>query len=165
MGRFADAKTSIDSGDFAEFLNALAYYDRMLEEGQEYLDRTSGTQRITNPVLLVELAGRNPGMQSQYFQLAQEADGLKEYILDHANAAKVRHLKRYKEAYNRDLSDRVAEKYAEGERDYLMLRELAGEAKLRAEKIVGFTKGLEQLHYQIGHNIKMRELGIEDATF
>lgn len=165
MSRFALAKNSIDDKTYDAFFAALAYYDSEIEAGHVYLDSLDRQSLIYKPIQIADIQRRNPGMMARYYQLAQEADALKEYLLDKANMAKVKHLKLYKESYPRELSDRMAEKYAEAEIEYIELRELIGEVGLRKERIVGFTKGLEQLHFQINSHIKLRELGIEDAIF
>lgn len=165
MSRFAAAKNSIDDKGYDAFFAALAFYDEMIEEGNRYLDSLDHNNQIYNPVMIADVQRKNPGMMARYYQMAQEADAIKEYLVDKANVVKIAHLKRYTENYNRQLSDRTAEKYAEAEADYIQLRELIGEANLRRERLVGFTKGLEQLHFQLSSHIKLRELGIEDAIF
>ena len=165
MSRFTAAKDSIDNKSYDAFFVALKFYDEEIEVGNRYLSSLDHHSQIYNPMLIADVQRKNPGMMARYYQLAQEADAIKEYLLDKANVVKIGHLKRYTENYNRQLSDRTAEKYSEAESDYIALRELIGEANLRRERLIGFTKGLEQLHYQLSSHIKLRELGIEDAVF
>jgi hypothetical protein len=165
MTRFTSAKDSIDKQTYDEFFAAMAYYDTKIDEGNQYLDSLDHHSQIYRPVMIADVQRKNPGMMALFYQLAQEADAIKEYLIDKSNVVKMAHLKRYTENYNRALSDRTAEKYSEAESDYVALRELIGEVNLRRERLIGFTKGLEQLHFQLTSHIKLRELGIEDAVF
>jgi hypothetical protein len=165
MSRFTSAKNSIDTQTYDAFFEALAFYDKKIEEGNVYLDSLDHHSRVYRPVMIADVQRKNPGMMALYYQLSQEADAIKEYLIDKSNVVKIAHLKRYTENYARALSDRTAEKYSEAEGDYVALRELIGEVNLRRERLIGFTKGLEGLHYQLTSHVKLRELGIEDAIF
>lgn len=164
MSRFTDAKNSIDNKTYDGFFSTLEHYDREYASGQKWLDSLDRTSQIFAPTLVAEVLLKTPGMMSYYYQLAQEADKIKEYILDKANVIKVLHLKRFIENYARALSDRTAEKYAEAEQDYVAMRELAGEMSLRYERIVGLSKGIAEIGWNARSLNELRKMGIEDAT-
>ncbi len=164
MSRFAAAKASIVDQSYTGLLAALNHYDSKVDEGQKFLDSLDHHNQIFNPTLIADVQRKLPGYMSMYYQLAQEADGIKVFLEEHANVLKMKHFKRFTTAHSRELSDRTAERYAEVEPDYIMLRELIGETNLRKERLTGYTKGLASLDYQIKSVIELRKLGIEDAT-
>lgn len=164
MSRFAAAKKSIVDGTFDELAKAMNFYDMMVEEGQQYLESLDRHNQYFSPTLITDVQRKIPGMMSRYYQLAQEADGIKVFLEDHANVVKMKIFKKFTVGYARDLSDRTAEKYAEVDLEYVSLKELVGEINLRYQRLVGFTKGLNSIDFQIKSMIELRKMGIEDAT-
>ena len=165
MGRLSDVKNAFDAGDFGPLLDALDYYDTQIDEGQKWLDMIADPHKFgVGRIEVANVSKRLPGMMMMRYNQAQEAEAIKSFLEDKATAKRVEKLKLYKENYRRDLTDVMAGRYADGDTEFLRLKELVGEVNLRVEGLKGFTKGLEALHYQVGYLTKLLVAGIEDAT-
>jgi hypothetical protein len=105
-----------------------------------------------------------PGITEYRFNQLQEIEA----ILGHLNM-KLRQLrsqtfKKYLENYNRALSSRDAERYVDGEPDVINYETLVNEVALLRNRYLGILKGLEAKQWQLGHIVKLRTAGLEDAT-
>ncbi len=75
-----------------------------------------------------------------------------------------KHFQKYLEAYNRALTSRDAEKYAEGEDEVIDMEVLINEVALLRNRWLGILKGLEAKQWQMGHIVRLRTSGMEDIT-
>jgi hypothetical protein len=75
-----------------------------------------------------------------------------------------KHFQKYLEAYNRALTSRDAEKYAEGEDEVIDMEVLINEVALLRNRWLGIMKGLEAKQWQMGHIVRLRTSGMEDIT-
>ena len=105
-----------------------------------------------------------PGITEYRFNQLQEIEA----ILGHLNM-KLRQLlsqtfKKYLENYNRALTSRDAEKYVDGESDIIDMETLVNEVALLRNRYLGIMKGLEAKQWQLGHIVRLRTAGMEDAT-
>jgi hypothetical protein len=73
-------------------------------------------------------------------------------------------FKKYLENYNRALTSRDAEKYVDGESDIIDMETLVNEVALLRNRYLGIMKGLEAKQWQLGHIVRLRTAGMEDAT-
>jgi len=164
MGRLSEVKNGIDNDDYGPLARALDAYDTLIQESQDWLNQFSPIARQKKPMLFVDGSLPLGGMMAMIFNAAQEADAIKEFMVDKSIVKRVKALKGYKEHYNRDVSDSMANKYADADDDFISMRELIGEMNLRLECLKGITKGLEILNYQFSNFVRLRTAGIEDTT-
>ena len=75
-----------------------------------------------------------------------------------------KHFQKYLEAYNRALTSRDAEKYAEGEDEVIDMEVLINEVAYLRNRWLGIMKGLEAKQWQMGHIVRLRTSGMEDIT-
>ena len=73
-------------------------------------------------------------------------------------------FQKYLEAYNRALTSRDAEKYAEGEDEVIDMEVLINEVAYLRNRWLGIMKGLEAKQWQMGHIVRLRTSGMEDIT-
>jgi hypothetical protein len=105
------------------------------------------------------------GITEYRFGQLQELEGMLKYLeiqYDKAKGDKKRH---FYEHYNRQLSERLADQYADIEPEVIVIREFIQQVALIRNHFQAVTKGLEVLHYQITNIRALRVAGIEDATF
>lgn len=112
----------------------------------------------------LEKASREmPGIVEYRFNQLQEIEA----VLQHLNIKlrEVRSLKfrQYTEHYNRTLSTRDAEKYADGDPDVVNMDHLVNEFALIRNKFIGLTKAIDSKQFQINNVTKLRVAGMEDA--
>ena len=75
-----------------------------------------------------------------------------------------KHFQKYLEAYNRALTSRDAEKYAEGEDEVIDMEVLINEVAYLRNKFLGIMKALESKNFMLGHIVRLRAAGMEDIT-
>lgn len=108
---------------------------------------------------------RIPGDVAYRFGQLQEVEAILEYLnieLRKIHRAKYR---KYLEHYNKALSSRDADKFAEGDQDYIDMEHLVNEFALVRNKYLAIMKGLDTKQFQIGHIVKIRIAGLDDLTF
>jgi hypothetical protein len=106
-----------------------------------------------------------PGlMEFRYGQL-QELEAILKFLEIQYDMVKGDKKKHFYEHYNRQLSERLADQYADIEPEVIVIREFIQQVALVRNLYLGVTKGLEFLHFQLGHIIALKKSGIEDATF
>jgi len=74
-------------------------------------------------------------------------------------------FKMYLEGYKRTLSSSDCMKYVQGDADVVAQCELINEVKHIRNMFLGVVSSLEKLGFAIGHIVKLRTAGIEDAKF
>lgn len=107
---------------------------------------------------------RIPGEVAYRFAQLQEVEA----ILNHLNIElrKIHRAKyrKYLEHYNRALSSRDAEKFAEGDQDYIDMEHVVNEFALVRNKYLAVMKGLDAKQFQINNITRLRVAGMEDIS-
>lgn len=141
--------------DLSQLPNALEYYEL------EY--QTARTEVWLKGVIEKQSAGI-PGIVEMRFSQLQEIESILEYLNIQLRKIKNKHFKKYLENYNRALSSRDAEKYAEGEDEVLDHESLINEVALMRNKWLGIIKSLDSKQFQINNITKLRCAGLDDAS-
>jgi hypothetical protein len=149
-------KISSGSGDFEALAEALDWFMTEYENMRPNL-KLSG--RIEKTAQMV------PGWVEYNWGCLQEIDAIEKWVALKADIAMDKARKYYLEGHNKLYTPTVAEKMAAGSEDVVAMRLLHLEVHLVREKFVSMSKGLEILHYQIGHITKLHAAGVEDAVF
>jgi hypothetical protein len=105
-----------------------------------------------------------PGVTEHRFNQLQEIEAVLNYLNIQLRRIRRKHFQKYLEAYNRALTSRDAEKYAEGEDEVIDMEVLINEVALLRNKWLGILKGLEAKQWQMGHIVRLRTAGMEDIT-
>lgn len=105
-----------------------------------------------------------PGFVELRFGQLQEIEAILEHLNIQLRKKRSEYLRKYLESYNKALSSRDAEKYADGEAEIVAISELINQVALLRNKFQGITKGFEIKHFQLSNIIKLRVAGMEDAT-
>ena len=139
--------------DLAEIPNALDWFEN--EYTQAKLEvRINGS---------VEKQSRDlPGIVEHRFAQLQELEAILEHLNIQLNKVRTKSFRQYLEAYNRALTSRDAEKFADGEEDVIMYQELVNEVALMRNKWQGIIKTLDIKGFQINNVIKLKVAGQED---
>jgi hypothetical protein len=109
-------------------------------------------------------AAAMPGLVEQRFCQLQEIESILEHLNIQLRKIKTKHYKKYLEGYNKVLSSRDAEKYADGEDEVLDYNMLVNEVALMRNKWLGIIKSLDAKQFQINNIVKLRAAGMEDAS-
>ena len=105
-----------------------------------------------------------PGVTEHRFNQLQEIEAVLNYLNIKLRQIRRKHFQKYLEAYNRALTSRDAEKYAEGEDEVIDMEVLINEVALLRNRWLGIMKGLEAKQWQMGHIVRLRTAGMEDIT-
>jgi uncharacterized protein YfdQ (DUF2303 family) len=105
-----------------------------------------------------------PGVTEQRFNQLQEIEAVLNYLNIQLRRIRQRHYKKYLEAYNRALTSRDAEKYAEAEDEVIDMETIINEVALLRNKWLGIMKGLDAKQWQMGHIVRLRTAGMEDIV-
>ena len=105
-----------------------------------------------------------PGITEYRFNQLQEIEAVLNYLNIQLRKIKQKHYKKYLEAYNRALTSRDAEKYAEAEDEVIDFETIINEVALLRNKWLGLLKGIESKNFMLGHVAHLRTAGMEDIT-
>ena len=108
--------------------------------------------------------GSLPGITAYRFNQLQEIEAVLNYLNVQLRKIKQKHYKKYLEAYQRALTSRDAEKYAEGEDEVVDFETIINEVALVRNKWLGLMKGIESKNFMLGHVARLRTAGMEDVT-
>lgn len=140
--------------DYSKVLDAINHFEEEYAEARTEVPLTGRIDRCS-----AELPGIVEYRYAQYMEI--------ESILEHLNIQfkKIKGTKYryYLEKYNRDLSSRDAEKYAEADEDLLALSEVINHVALIRNKYQGLHQALQVKGFQINNITKLRTAGMEDA--
>ena len=105
-----------------------------------------------------------PGVTEHRFNQLQEIEAVLNYLNIQLRRIRRKHFQKYLEAYNRALTSRDAEKYAEGEDEVIDMEVLINEVAYLRNKFLGIMKALESKNFMLGHIVRLRAAGMEDIT-
>lgn len=140
--------------DIAEIPSAIDFYNNELKTAEKEPKLIGNIEKNAQ-----ELAG----IMSFRFTQLQELEAILKYLNIKYDKLRSELYRKYNERYNRELSDRSIEKYIDGEDDIVSMSVLINEVALVRNKYLALIKGLDQKSYMIGHIVKLRIVGMEDA--
>lgn len=141
--------------DLSQLPNALDYFETEYQQAR--------VEVWLKGVIEKQAAGI-PGIVELRFSQLQEIESILEYLNIQLRKIKNKHFRKYLENYNRALSSRDAEKYAEGEDEVIDHESLINEVALMRNKWLGIIKSLDSKQFQINNITKLRCAGLDDAT-
>jgi len=105
-----------------------------------------------------------PGITEYRFNQLQEIEAVLNFLNIQLRKTRRKHFQNYLEKYNRALTSRDAEKYVDGEQEVIDFEVLINEVALLRNKYLGILKGIDAKQWQLGHIVRLRTAGMEDAT-
>ncbi len=109
-----------------------------------------------------KLIQRLPGITEHRFNQLQEIEALLNYLnIEHRKTRK-KHYKHFLEGYNKALSSKDAQIYADAEDEVINSDVLINKVALMRNKFLGILKGIESQNFQLGHIARLRTAGLED---
>ncbi len=146
---------SIVTQDVTKIADAIAYYEKELN---------SASIEVKLHGNLEKQSASMPGVVEARFRQLQEIEGILKHLEIQARRLKTKHYKKYLENYQRALTSRDAEKYAEGEDEVCDYEAIVNEWALLRNKWLGVIKALDQKQWHITNIVKLRVAGMEDAN-
>lgn len=105
-----------------------------------------------------------PGITEQRFNQLQTIEAVLDYLNVQLRKTRSIAFKKYLENYNRALTSRDAERYCDAEPDVIDMETLVNEVALLRNKWLGIIKALESKNFMLGHIVRLRTAGMEDAS-
>lgn len=143
------------SNDISTMPAATAYYEAELQQAR-YECRVTGN--------IEKALASMPGIVEQRYSQIQEIEAILEYLNIEQRRLRSQHFRKYLETYQRALSSRDCEKYVDSEADIVNFELLINEIALLRNKWLGVSKALEQKSYALSNIVRLRVVGLEDAT-
>jgi conjugal transfer/entry exclusion protein len=103
-----------------------------------------------------------PGIIEHRFNQLQEVEGVLKYLEIQLGKIRQKYFQKYLESYNRSLSSRDAEKYADGESEVIDYQNIINEVAFIRNQYLGIIKGIESKNFMLGHLVKLKTAGMED---
>ena len=104
-----------------------------------------------------------PGITEHRFNQLQEIEAVLNYLNVQLRKIRRKHFQKYLEGYARALTSRDAEKYTDGEDEFIDFETLINEVALLRNRYLGIMKGLESKNFMLGHVVRLRAAGMEDV--
>jgi hypothetical protein len=141
--------------DLSKIIPAIAYYEGQLDEARVECSLKGNVEKHSRDM---------PGIVEHRFNQLQEIEAILEYLNIELRKVKTEKYKKFLEHYNRALSSRDADKYAEGEQEVVDQQHICNEFALIRNKYMGLIKALDAKQFQINNIVKLRAAGLEDIA-
>jgi hypothetical protein len=141
--------------DTAQLVNAMDYYN---------LEFETACKEAKLAGHLEQASQKMPGLIAHRFGQLQEIEAILEHLNIMLRQIKGGHYRKYIERYNKVLSSRDAEKFADNESDVVDMYNLVNEFALVRNKFLGIIKALETKGFQINNITRLRCAGLDDVT-
>ena len=142
--------------DKSKIVDFLEYFEEELENSKKEVKATG----------VIETVAKNiPYYHDLRFGQLQQIESVLEVLEIELKKIQSEKFKLYLEGYKRTLSSSDCMKYVQGDADVVAQCELINEVKHIRNMFFGVVSSLEKLGFAIGHIVKLRTSGIEDARF
>ena len=135
--------------------NFVVYYEKELEGARADTIISGSVERQLRDL---------PGITEHRFNQLQEIEALLNYLNVTHRKLRHKHYKHYLEGYNRALTSKDAQVYADAEDEVIDSDVLINEIALLRNKFLGIMKALESKNFQLGHITRLRTAGLEEIS-
>ena len=143
------------SRDISEIPNAIQHFENELITARSEVKLKGSIEKA---------AAEMPGIVEYRFNQLQEVEAILEFLNIELRKLRSSFFRKYLENYQRALSSRDVEKYVDGEADVCDYEKIINEFALIRNKWLGVLKALDQKQWQITNIVKLRVVGMEDAS-
>ena len=135
--------------DLAQIPPFIDYYEKQLISAKGEIKIAGKVERALSDL---------PGITEYRFNQLQEVEAVLNYLNIQLRKIRQKHYKKYLEAYQRALTSRDAEKYAEAEDEVIDMETIINEVALLRNKWLGVMKGLRRKIMDISRLFWLREM-------
>jgi hypothetical protein len=141
--------------DIGNIIPAIDYYEKQLNEARIECSLKGNVEKHSRDM---------PGIVEHRFNQLQEIEAILEYLNIELRKIKTEKYRKFLEHYNKALSSRDADKYADGDADVVDQQHICNEFALVRNKYMGLIKALDAKQFQINNIVKLRAAGLEDIS-
>ena len=143
------------SRDVNKIPQAIQHFESQLIDAKKEIKLTGNLEKSASAM---------PGIVEHRFNQLQELEAILEYLNIEMRKIRNKHYRKYLEGYNKALSSRDAEKYADGESEVVDQQHIINEVALIRNKFMGLIKAIDAKQFQINNIVKLRAAGLEDVS-
>jgi hypothetical protein len=141
--------------DFSNpLLDAISFFEKELEQARKEINISGSLEQESSSL---------PGIVELRYRQLQEIESILEFLTIKFKQAKSKAFKHYLEGYNKQLSSKDAERYADAEPDVINFAHLINRFALLRNQFLAIHKALDIKAYQISNITKLRTAGLEDV--
>lgn len=141
--------------DLTNIVDAISYYEKELDEARFETSIKGILEKNSREI---------PGIVAYRFGQLQEVDAILEFLNIERRTTHRKHYRIYLEHYNKVLSSRDADKFADGEPEVVDMEHIVNEFALVRNKYLALMKGLDAKQFQLNNITKLRTAGMEDIS-
>jgi hypothetical protein len=145
-------RVSVNLGEIPDFIQ---HFESELEQAKKEVKVYGNVEKNIAAI---------PGVTEHRFNQLQEVEAVLNLLNIRLKKIRRTHFQKYLEAYNRALTSRDAEKYAEGEDEVIDMEVLINEIAYLRNRFLGIIKALESKNFMLGHIVRLRAAGMEDIS-
>lgn len=149
------SRVTANPSDFTPLIDAILYFEAELEEAR-FETKLKGS--------LEKASARLPGITAHRFGQLQEVEAILKYLEIRMAEVKGAAFKKYFEHYQKSLSAREAEKYADADAKVIEIALLINQIALVRNQYLAVMKGLDAKNWQISNLTKLKAAGFEDYS-
>lgn len=147
------SKVTADPNDFSPLIDAIMYFESELEIARHETHLKGSIEKASS---------RLPGITTQRYGQLQEVEAILKYLQIRMDKVKGIAFKKYLEHYNKALSSRDAEKYADADDSVIEIALLINQIALVRNQYLAIMKGLDSKNWQISNLTRLKAAGFED---
>ena len=147
------SKVTANPADFSPLVDAIIYFEGELELAKFEVKLKGSLEKASS---------RLPGITTERFGQLQEVEAILRYLEIRMNQVKGAAFKKYLEHYNKTLSSRDAEKYADADDSVIEIALLINQIALVRNQYLAIMKGLDAKNWQISNLTRLKAAGFED---
>lgn len=140
--------------DYELLLKAYIHYDDELADARKEIALNGSLEKASASL---------PGIVEYRFNQLQEVEAILEHLNIKFNKLKNKKWRHYLEHYNKALSSRDAEKFAESDDEVILVSEFINQIAFIRNKFLGIMKGLDNKSFQINNITRLKCAGLDDA--
>ena len=141
--------------DLTQLPSCIIFFEKELDDARNHLGLKGKS--------LERHAADLAGIVEHRFGQLQEIEAILEFLNLNLKKVKSAKFKYYLEGYAKALTSRDCEKYAEGHPDVVSAALLVNEFAMVRNKYLALSKGFETKNWMIGHIVRLRVAGLDDA--
>jgi DNA-directed RNA polymerase subunit F len=147
-------KITANPDNYELILEAYEYFEKELEDARKEVNIRGSLEKASASL---------PGIVEYRYSQLQEVEAILEHLNIKFHKLKNTKFRGFLEHYNKSLSSRDAEKFAESDEEVVTLTELINSVAFIRNKYLGIMKGLDNKSFQINNITRLRCAGLEDA--
>lgn len=141
--------------DISKVFDMVDFYETELEEARKEVKQTGVIETVIS---------RLPTFFETRFSQLQEIEAVLETLEIDAKKKESEAYKKLLEHYKRALTSSDIKKYIESDPDVVAYAEVISEVAYIRNQFLGIVKSFEMKSFSLGHVVKLRTAGIEDAS-